>query len=68
MVHYTSDNPEHIGTVVFLDGVEIKDASECDTEKGWVVRATLDDDGKMFCVGEHVAEEKVYGVVTVREP
>jgi hypothetical protein len=68
MTHYTSDNPSHIGTVVFLDGTEVQDVIECDTTEGWVIRTMRNDDGYLCLVGDDVATEKVFGTVTVKEP
>jgi hypothetical protein len=68
MTHYTSNNPAHIGTVVFLDGVEIQDVMECDTSDGWVLRMKLNDDGKIYEIDGNLATEKLFGIVTVNEP
>ena len=70
MPHYTSDNPSHIGTRVFLDGEEAADVTQCNTDEGWLIRAVRDEHGKLMLDGpkmDRVATERVYGVVTVIE-
>ena len=64
MANYTSDNSAHIGTVVFLDGVEQLDCIEADTDNGYVVSAKRNDDGNPFPYGDGAATEKRFGVVT----
>jgi hypothetical protein len=68
LTHYTSDNPTHIGTVVFLDGTEVQDVIECDTIDGWVLRMMRNDDGNTYAINGNAATEKVFGKVTANAP
>jgi hypothetical protein len=68
MSFYTSDNPLHIGTMVFLGGVLQSDVIECDTSDGWILRRQRDAKGRIFLDGDKVATEKVLGKVTVKAP
>ena len=68
MPHYTASNPLHIGTTVFLDGIQIRDVTECDTDEGWVVKAKRNDEGRLYAVGDDLAVEKLFGTVTVERP
>ena len=66
MTHYTPDNPDHIGTIVTLNGCEQRDVFEADTGgvMGYVVRALRDLNGD-FVVDDHakIVMEKVWGKV-----
>lgn len=64
-MRYTSENPEHIGVTVYLDGSEIKYVTECDTSEGWIIRLVRSDDGQFTLNGDDVATEKLTGAVTV---
>jgi hypothetical protein len=68
MGFYTSDNPAHLGTVVFLDGVKISDVIECHTDKGWLVRYKRNPEGELEVIKGFIQKEILRGVVTVREP
>lgn len=43
-MHYSADKDDH--GAVFLNGVEIPFAVECDTEAGWVTAIHTDAEGK----------------------
>ena len=66
MTYYTADNPNHIGTIVTLNGCEQHDVKEADTGgvMGYVVRALRDINGD-FVVDDHakIVMEKVWGKV-----
>ena len=66
MTHYTADNPDHIGTIVTLNGCEQRDVVEADTDgvRGYVVRALRDRNGDLFVDARgKVQFEKVWGKV-----
>ena len=66
MTYYTADNPNHIGTIVTLNGCEQRDVTEADTGgvMGYVVRALRDLNGDIV-VDDHakIVTEKVWGKV-----
>lgn len=65
MPHYTSENTAHIGTIVFLDGEEIRDAVECHTDEGWVKWFARNESGHFYADEDGNATTKCeYGVVT----
>ena len=68
MPHYTSDNPAHIGTIVYLGGSLTINVFECDTDEGWLVMGKLDGNGDLFAINDVVQTEKIYGQVTVKLP
>ena len=65
MTHYTSDNQEHIGIHVFLDGREVLHVVECDTEAGWVKQWKRDSLGDLVVADNKVQTEIIFGAVTV---
>lgn len=50
---------------VFLDGAEVKNCIEADTDAGYVIRAKLDASGHIFADGDEIATERLVGIVTV---
>ncbi|WPY93159.1 hypothetical protein T8T21_08460 [Limimaricola variabilis] len=70
MTHYTANNSDHLGTRVFLDGVEVEDVYECDDAEGWLVRARRNSDGKLMAdpLTCEALTDLLYGVVTVIPP
>tara|TARA_R110000764_G_C10955774_1_gene377682 strand:+ start:577 stop:801 length:225 start_codon:yes stop_codon:yes gene_type:complete len=68
MPHYTSDNPAHIGTGVYLGGSLTINVIECDTDEGWLVMGKLDGNGNLFAINGVVQTEKIYGQVAVELP
>jgi hypothetical protein len=68
MPRYSSENPAHIGTLVFLDAKPHEDVTECDTDEGWLVQAKRDASGDLVVVNGFVQEEKLFGLVSVCLP
>lgn len=67
-MRYTPENTVEIGirADVWLNGDLQTHVYEADTDEGYIIRAKLDGEGKMFTEdGETVATERVEGVVTV---
>ena len=54
--------------VVLLDGVRVKNCTEADEEKGFVVRFKLDDHGKLILNGSGIETETLYGNVQIIDP
>ena len=67
MPKYTPENTSVIGrnARVFLDGTEVEDAVEADTDEGYVVRYVRDENGKRVHDGIEVQRERVRGKVAV---
>lgn len=70
MTHYTAHNPDHLGTRVFLDGVEVLDVVECDDAEGWILRVCRNENGcfQMNAAGNDIRRERLEGRVTVERP
>lgn len=68
MAHYTSAKQSHIGTRVFLDGVEVKDVTEANTDQGWFRRAVRGASGNFIVdrVRGEVVTKTVRGNVTAK--
>lgn len=68
MPHYASNNQRHIGTRAFLDGVEVKDVTEANTDQGWFRRAVRGASGNFIVdrVRGEVVTKTVRGNVTVK--
>ncbi len=66
---YTVENTVEIGKPkrVFVDGVEINNVIECDTEEGYAIFHPVDEDGNFFLYDERIVTETVRGVVTVED-
>ena len=66
MAHYTADNPDHIGTIVTLNGCVQRQVIEAKTggKMGYVVRALRDINGDFVVDGsDKIVMEKVWGKV-----
>jgi hypothetical protein len=50
---------------VFLDGVEMVGAIECDTKSGWIKVLSKDADGKPYLIGDEIAYTIKMGDVCV---
>ena len=64
--HLTRENTFDAGlrVRVFLDGVEQWHVFEAHTSEGWLIRAKLNENGRIYADGENVATELLKGVVT----
>jgi hypothetical protein len=67
-MNYTADNPAHMGTTVFIDGVEVYDCVEADTSEGYVVYAKRDKNRCFYADGNHFVLGCCFGVVTAKTP
>lgn len=69
MVKRSADNPRHVGCRVFIDGVEVMDVIECDTEAGTLTKYARNPDGSFkLDIGKSMIEtETLTGVVTVED-
>ena len=54
--------------VILVDGVQVKNCTEADEEKGFVVRFKLDDHGKLILNGSEIETETLYGNVQIIDP
>lgn len=66
---YTVENTIKTGNPmrVFVDGVEINNVIECDTEEGYAVFYLVDEEGDLCVCGDEIVTETVRGVVTVED-
>lgn len=69
MPRYTVENTIMAATpmnaTVLLDGVEMRECIEADTDAGYIIRARRDEAGLLVLDGEELATERLEGVVTV---
>lgn len=63
-----SRNPEHIGTRVWLNGVQQPHALEADDEAGYVIVASKDERGCLVRDGNEIATKRLEGRVTLELP
>ena len=54
--------------VVLLNGVQVKNCTEADEEKGFVVRFKLDENGMLTVNGAEIETETLYGNVQIIDP
>ena len=54
--------------VVLLDGEQVKNWTEADEEKGFVVRFKLDENGMLTVKGAKIETETLYGNVQIIDP
>lgn len=57
---------KHHGTV-HVDGVELADVVECDTELGFAIVCDRDANGDLVLDGENIKQRRVEGVVRFTE-
>lgn len=65
---FTVENTVDIGRPcrVFLDGAELRNVRECDTEEGWARCTAQDADGRFIVQGDEFAEIVIRGQITVK--
>lgn len=66
---YTVENTSAVGKHkrVFVDGVEISNVIECDTNEGYAVYHPIDTNGNLRICEDYLATETIHGVVTVED-
>ena len=66
-MRYTVENTIKTGNPmrVFVDGIEINNAIECDTEEGYAVFYPVDENGDLCVYDDDIVTETICGVVTV---
>lgn len=66
---YTVENTVEIGKPkrVFVDGVEINNVIECDTEEGYAIFYPVDENGSLRVQEGEFMTETIHGVVTVED-
>lgn len=66
---YTAANTVGIGKpkICFVDGVEISNVIECDTNEGYAIYHPVDEDGNFRIRGGYPITETIHGVVTVED-
>ena len=66
---YTTKNTIEIGRPkrVFVDGVEINNVIECNTEEGYAIFHPVDENGDLCVYGGDIMTETIRGVVTVED-
>lgn len=66
---YTVENTSEIGNPkrVFVDGAEINNVIECDTEEGYAIFHPVDENGDLRVHGDEIMTETIRGVVTVED-
>lgn len=65
---YTYENTAKIGKYmrVFLDGVELRNCMECDTDKGYAIICAVDEGSRMVVGPDgEPATERLEGTITV---
>lgn len=67
-MRYNAQNTAAIGKPkrVFIDGKEIENVVECDTDEGFVKIHLFDESGNAILDGDCIATDTLHGKVTVK--